>query len=282
VNLVGKILTVLIFVMSLVFMSFAVAVYATHKNWMDVVTNPNNGLALQLKNGKSRNQELRDQKDALVREVTQEQKAAEQVRIKLQEQFNLKKQQLDEAKLKEARLVKDTGAAVAAMNAAQATLASLRGEVEKLRTEILREQGAKDASVKEVIQLTDQMHQLTNELKRLKQREISLAADLAKAELVLKLNDLDKDLPPFDKPPRVEGVVLAVPSRDLIQISIGADDGLQVGHTLEVFRSSGGVNRYVGRVQVVETHPDAAVCSVDQTFLKSPIQRGDRVASRIR
>ena len=32
-NLVGKILIVLIFVMSLVFMSFAVAVYATHTNW---------------------------------------------------------------------------------------------------------------------------------------------------------------------------------------------------------------------------------------------------------
>ncbi len=32
-NFVGKILVVLIFAMSLVFMSFAVAVYGTHQNW---------------------------------------------------------------------------------------------------------------------------------------------------------------------------------------------------------------------------------------------------------
>src|SRR3569623_53019 len=33
-NLVGKILVVLIFVMSLVFMGFAVSVYSTHKDWV--------------------------------------------------------------------------------------------------------------------------------------------------------------------------------------------------------------------------------------------------------
>lgn len=38
-NLVGKIFTVLIFVMSLVFMTFAIMVYATQKNWKLVVDN---------------------------------------------------------------------------------------------------------------------------------------------------------------------------------------------------------------------------------------------------
>ena len=37
-NLVGKIFIVLILVMSLVFMSFAVVVYATHHNWKEVAT----------------------------------------------------------------------------------------------------------------------------------------------------------------------------------------------------------------------------------------------------
>ena len=39
-TLVGKIFTVLIFVMSIVFMSFAVMTFATHKNWKEYVTNP--------------------------------------------------------------------------------------------------------------------------------------------------------------------------------------------------------------------------------------------------
>ena len=32
-NLVGKIFVILVFVMSIAFMTFAVAIYATHKNW---------------------------------------------------------------------------------------------------------------------------------------------------------------------------------------------------------------------------------------------------------
>src|SRR5688572_5433334 len=38
-TLVGKIFTVLIFVMSIVFMSFAVMVFATHRNWKEYATN---------------------------------------------------------------------------------------------------------------------------------------------------------------------------------------------------------------------------------------------------
>ena len=35
-NLVGKIFTVLILVMSILFMAFAISVYATHRNWKDL------------------------------------------------------------------------------------------------------------------------------------------------------------------------------------------------------------------------------------------------------
>ena len=37
-TLLGKILTILILVMSILFMAFAVSVYATHTNWRDQVT----------------------------------------------------------------------------------------------------------------------------------------------------------------------------------------------------------------------------------------------------
>ena len=48
-NLVGKIFIISIAVMSLVFMSFALAVYATHKNWRDAISNPDTGFAKELK-----------------------------------------------------------------------------------------------------------------------------------------------------------------------------------------------------------------------------------------
>src|SRR5882762_6360981 len=51
-TLVGKIFTVLILLMSVVFMSFAVMVFATHQNWKDQVKNPdpNVGYEVKLKN----------------------------------------------------------------------------------------------------------------------------------------------------------------------------------------------------------------------------------------
>ena len=61
-NLVGKILTVLIFVMSLVFMSFTVAVYSTHRNWRDEVMTPDTGLKAKLDKSRSRNTQLQDEK----------------------------------------------------------------------------------------------------------------------------------------------------------------------------------------------------------------------------
>ena len=38
-NLVGKIFVVLILVMSVLFMAFAMALYATHRNWREMVIN---------------------------------------------------------------------------------------------------------------------------------------------------------------------------------------------------------------------------------------------------
>jgi hypothetical protein len=75
----------------------------------------------------------------------------------------------------------------------------------------------------------------------------------------------------------VEGVVTAVGAKDLLEISIGADDGLKKGHTLEIYRS----NSYLGRVQVMETWPDRAVVKIIPEYRKVIIKKGDRVATKL-
>ena len=47
-NLFGKVLVVLIFVMSIVFMTFTMLVYSTHRNWKELVEDPNTGLRSRL------------------------------------------------------------------------------------------------------------------------------------------------------------------------------------------------------------------------------------------
>ena len=73
------------------------------------------------------------------------------------------------------------------------------------------------------------------------------------------------------------GVVIAV-ADDLVEVSIGSDDGLQAGHELEVFRA----DEYLGRLRVVSVKPDRAVVRVLKDFARGIVQRGDRVATRLK
>ena len=70
-TLLGKILTVLIFVMSILFMGFAVAVYATHRNWHDLVNNPtpSAGQPLGLRHQLRNQNEVRDEKQSQLEET---------------------------------------------------------------------------------------------------------------------------------------------------------------------------------------------------------------------
>jgi hypothetical protein len=64
----------------------------------------------------------------------------------------------------------------------------------------------------------------------------------------------------------------------LVEVTIGADDGLKPGNTVEVFRGS----KYLGRVEILQTSPDKSVGRVDRRFQQGRIEEGDRVATRIK
>ena len=62
-SLVGRILIFLILLMSLVFMTVTMMVYATHRNWKDLVENPSTGLKTKLDNTKAQVAELEKQRE---------------------------------------------------------------------------------------------------------------------------------------------------------------------------------------------------------------------------
>ena len=98
---------------------------------------------------------------------------------------------------------------------------------------------------------------------------------------MLQHNGLTLNTPTTNTPPRVDGVVSATTGDGLVEITIGEDDGLLKGHSLQVYRIAGGVSTYLGRITVVRTSPDKSVCKVDPNYRKGTIQRGDRVASKL-
>jgi len=284
-NLVGKIFTVLILVMSLVFASFAVAVYATHKNWRQVVDNPSPlpgeklGLQQQLEQQKKRREELEDQKLNLERELSAQESARIDAVKRLENEKARLEQEIARYQQEHDALVEAERKAVAAMKGIQDTLAELREDLDTASEQVDEARQDRDAHFKEVIRLTDALHQQVNELKRLRSRQVELAEDLARANEVLRHFGRDANASISDIPPEVDGVVLAVPRSDLVEISIGADDGLMKGHRLQVYRITGSGPTYVGRIEVVKTEPDRSACKVDPKWLQSNVQRGDRVTA---
>jgi len=77
--------------------------------------------------------------------------------------------------------------------------------------------------------------------------------------------------------PPLDGIVTAVSDKNLIEVSLGSDDGLRVGHRVEVFRD----NNYLGSAMVLKTDPDRAVAQVDEKSQRGLIKVRDRVATKL-
>ena len=87
-------------------------------------------------------------------------------------------------------------------------------------------------------------------------------------------------LPSRGVTPTVNGLVSQVrqsAGAQLVEMTIGADDGLKQGNTVEVYRG----DRYLGRIEILRTSPDRAVGRVDRRFQQGRIVEGDRVATRL-
>jgi Skp family chaperone for outer membrane proteins len=290
-NLVGKIFTVLILVMSLVFMSFAVAVYATHKNWKTVVDNAEPG---KPKGYKQQLEESQKELDAKKKELTDTKNTAN-AEIEAKNQANKvleeKKQELEKEladKKKEAdKVYKEMSGKLDELKLAQDELVKLRTEVAGLRTDIQKAQEERDETIKKFVEATDKMNQKASELKLAKDLNLKLAEEVAKLKAILQKLGINNREPEFYEkmPPKADGIVLAVtgttvPGQDMVTISLGSDIGMRAGHQLEVSRTSAAGPTYVGRIEVIKTDPEKAVCKVLLPYLKSPVQKGDRVDTR--
>jgi chromosome segregation ATPase len=281
-NLVGKIMVVLILVMSLVFMAFAMMVYATHKNWHEIVNLPaeqatggkQKGLKLQLADEKARAASLQEELDKLKQTLETERQnlrarlaAAETARVDLARQLEQLEGQYDKTKL-------ESDQRLASLKVAQENETALRTEVEGLRDEIRTAQKARDESFAQVVQMTDELQQAKSEWERLRALNDDLVSKVTTLDMVLQ----DHNINPYSEstPPRVDGLVVA--TRDgMVEVNLGSDDGLRKGHRLEVVSN----NKYLGRIEVIRAEPDQSAAIVLPEYRRGPIQKGDSVRSRL-
>lgn len=131
----------------------------------------------------------------------------------------------------------------------------------------------------------DDLFAVERDLDEIQRRYDELLSESARLRRLLINNDIDPDSQPESRdapPPAVDGIVLATKktrSSELVEISIGSDDGLKNNDTLFVFRTED--SKYLGQIKLVLVTPDRAVGTVTERAKNGVIQKGDNVATKL-
>lgn len=159
---------------------------------------------------------------------------------------------------------------------AETTKGQLTREVKGLRLDINDAQNRTDTFFAEILTLTDEVNHLKSLKIQAQERESQLRNQIGRLSNVVQRNGLDEFTDVLDKPPVLDGRVIAI-QKDLLQISLGQDDGLRIGHQLDVYRGA----LYLGRVQIRETQPSSAVCEIIPEYQKGQIRKDDNVITNL-
>ncbi|WP_146117831.1 MULTISPECIES: hypothetical protein [Pirellulaceae] len=279
-TLIGKIFTVLILLMSMVFMTVAMMTYATHKNWRAEVKGDGAGklgMEKTISELKAKEAALQDQLQKVQMKLEQERAARVYAIASLVARNQLQQANLARLDQENERLVKSEADMKTLLELAETNSKNLKEEVAQLRTDIKTAQADRDNSFAEVVALTDKLQQYKVEQERLKEREMQLATQVARMGKVLAANGMNEYTPVDNIPPQLDAKVLAVNDKDMVEISVGADDGIHEGNTLDVFRG----DTYLGRIIIKQTQPDRAVGEIIRDYRRGVIKKGDNVYTKL-
>ncbi len=275
-NLLGKICVILILVLSLLFMALSMAVYSTHTNWKTKYE----AAEQQRQTVKAENEGLIERHARIERRLQAAAEARASELAKAEGELGIVKK-LNEEYLNELATLRQTAReAVAAMSSAEQDNEKLLAEMQQLSGEIQSEQTERDNYWQIAKNKTLEVQQAVTNLRNLKERQDQLLGQVGNYRDLLRSMGANPDSLPLEIVPRVEGQVLAINRRNnqqLIEVSIGSDDGLKRNHEVVIYRGK----RFLGKAVIESTNPDRAVGRI--TFLNfGNIQAGDRVATKLR
>jgi len=273
-NLFGKILTMLILIMSIVFMAFTMMTYSTHKNWREA----HSKVQTQLNGVQDQIRQKQIEVDRLGIEIEYERAARAKALASLEQKSKGLSDSLEAEEAKAQILQTKSRLSEQTAQTAQTEMERLKNEVNALRQGLKDAQQATNEKLRLASQLADRLNQKEGELKRVSERREALRQQLSRAKLVLDRNGLNEFSPVDDIPPDLDGVVTAVHESNLIEVSLGSDEGIQSGHKLDIYRQDGS---YIGRVLVTDTNSDRSVGRIIPEYRQGVIRRGDRVATQL-
>lgn len=283
---VGKLLVIVQLVLSICFMMLAGAVFTRHMTWKDKATEYQEQVA-------SRDTEytsLKAETDKLIKDLE-----ADVARVTNDATDAKAELRLAQDEIENQKILIDTQKTE--LNTQQA-LAAISGDEAKIRREEalsarrINEQlnTALNDQNQKVRQLEDELFNKEVDAKSLTDRYNTLLKTMVTYRKVLVANQLDPDPNKYARklapPPLVMGKVLDTKksgsgaTRQLVEISIGSDDGLIKGNTLYVYRT-GEQNKYLGEIRLELVTADKAVGVVIERAKNGIIEKEDYVTTKL-
>ena len=273
-TLLGKIFTVLIFIMSVSFCILAVATFATHRNWkVDAMAKKAEIEKLQGEL-KDKTTEILNAKNELAIEQASRRSALATLQAKLSLLLADLTKYTEELSQKNSQLTEETQAAKVAVE----SLAAITAETAKLREEIRLAQQDRNDQYLKAVTLVDKLNQADALREQLEVRNAQLQDLYAQLDRVAKRMGFNKESLVSAIPPPVDGVITAInEAQGLVEVSIGADDGLKKGHMLQVFQGE----KYLGQIILREVNKDKAVGDIDKKMQRGRMKKGDNVTTKL-
>jgi len=279
---VGKILVFVNLLFSVVVGAFIIMVYVARTNWVATyheLENRYKAQSAELETFRTDAQAARDQGS---KDVTTAQAELKKIKDDLAVKEGQLKALTDQLTAEKEKTTTGTASTVAVQEE------SLRRteEMKRLDVQIKTLTDQRNASLIEQNKLRDRSIAVEIENKTLKDRNNQMALQLENmGKDNIRLRNLGgasgggtmtAKNPPLEN---IEGIVTKTDTQSgLLTLSIGSDAGLTKGHTLEIFRLS--PNKYLGTVRIVDVTAHEAVAR-PTSRPTTPIQQGDRVASKI-
>ena len=272
-NMLGKILVVLIFIMSIFFMAFSFMVFMTQTSWKQKY-NTANGEAQQ---ARSANSQLEAQITSVKTERAAENAARTNAIAVLEATLNSREQDVQQIRQDLVRLQQKEQEQSSQVNVSLETLDKEREKVDALQQIVKAAQAERDKMFDEVVRLKNDVLELQAVNQRLSQTETSLLNQVNQQAAVLRANDLSENEDISGVAPPRKGKVNQVDATNkYVVLNLGSDDGMQRGYKLDVHRGA----KYLAKVQVTKTHPDRSIGVVLDDFRKGAIRSGDSVRTR--
>ena len=172
VTLVGKILTVAIFLMSILFLGFTVMTYATQRDYRTLVRGGDGveGLETQLRatqnKVREREEQIRRTKQSISLETASRRKALSVLELRARQLVA----QLETARAEYEQLANEQRRLNENVQSVQEEVARLKVQVDQERTALMAAIGNRNEQLDKVADLTDRIHQGEGMLRRLRER----------------------------------------------------------------------------------------------------------------